>query len=272
MRSQFMRQHPGQRNCLEDSAGIAVNAIMQLYSALGHNNALQLSGQTLMYTISHDNERVKIYGHFATLQGKLDFYRYLIGSFIFNFEPSQGRTTTPDFRRAIYDTVYLLHWKRIQSALAKMEDPRARSVTSNLSLVEIDCQELDASATSSQEAFKVRRALASKQQKGEMALLRELMAQQERRRHRCQCYHATRLSSTAQWRPSSSTTTSKTAGIPRYSEPSLPPETLILLLPSQRPIPVSISTPPSPWRRAIWHDGIRLPSAGWSKPPKPSMG
>ena len=145
-----------------------------------HDPTSQLSGQILVFSVSHDNERVKIYGHYAVIDGvKATFYRYPIESFTLNFHEGQGRKRTYDFVREVYHKFYPEHLKRIRSALAEMEDPRAQSITSSMSLEESESQELDASAPSSREtvSFKKPNAPASKKQKGAMALLREQLVQ-----------------------------------------------------------------------------------------------
>jgi hypothetical protein len=74
------------------------------------NEASELSGQVLVFSISHDNERVKLYGHFAIIdEEKATFYRYPIASFVLNFEENQGRKRTHDFVREIYHKFYPAH-------------------------------------------------------------------------------------------------------------------------------------------------------------------
>ena len=165
------------------SSSMAVNAIVQLFRALDGDQASQFSGQVLVFSISHDNERVKLYGHFAVIQGEQTmFYRYFIASFVLNYEESQGRKRTHDFVREVYHSFYPEHLKRIRDALAEMDDPRAQSITSIISIEESESQEVEVSASSSQETtgFKKPDAPASKKQKGEIPLLREQMALLER--------------------------------------------------------------------------------------------
>ena len=51
------------------SGSLAVKAIVELFQALDSNQAAQLHGQILVFSVSHDNERVKLYGHFPILDG-----------------------------------------------------------------------------------------------------------------------------------------------------------------------------------------------------------
>ncbi|KAK5080089.1 hypothetical protein LTR05_008800 [Lithohypha guttulata] len=165
------------------SSSMAVNAIIQLYRAADEAQVPELSGRILVFSVSHDSERVKLYGHFAIIDGeKIAFYRYPIESFVLNFEASQGRKRTHDFVREIYHTFYPAHLKRIRDALAAMKDPRNVSMTSSMSIEEDESQEQDPSARSSQgtAGFKKPGNPASKKQKGEIAFLREQMAEQQR--------------------------------------------------------------------------------------------
>ena len=62
---------------------MAVNAMIQLYRVLGDDRASQLSRQILVFSVSHDKERVKVYGHYAVTEGATTTcYRYPIESFL----------------------------------------------------------------------------------------------------------------------------------------------------------------------------------------------
>jgi hypothetical protein len=89
---------------------------------------------------------------------------------------------TYDFVREVYHKFYPEHLKRIQDALADMDDPRVQPITSSMSLEDGRYQEL-ANTPSSQDAMGFKKPIvpANKRQKGEMALLREQLAQQESR-------------------------------------------------------------------------------------------
>ncbi|KAK5086193.1 hypothetical protein LTR70_007438 [Exophiala xenobiotica] len=165
------------------SSSVAVNAIIQLFRAVDETKVADLSGQILVFSVSHDNLLVKLYGHFANIDGdKLAFYRYPVASFVLNFEESQGRKRTHDFVREIYHSFYPAHLKRIRDALAAMDDPRNVAMISGMSVEEDESQEHDPSARSSQEnsGFKKPGTPASKKQKGALALVREQMAEQQR--------------------------------------------------------------------------------------------
>lgn len=158
------------------SSSLAVKAVVELFRSLGDEGASTLNGQVLVFSISHDNERVKVYGHFPVVESeKTTFYRYPIASFVLNFDENQGWKKTHNFVREVYHAFYPAHLKRIRDILAQMKDPRKQSMCSNMSIEEDESQEADVSAQSSQEtaAFKKPNAPASKKQKGELSLLRE---------------------------------------------------------------------------------------------------
>ncbi|KAN0074178.1 hypothetical protein V8E54_008115 [Elaphomyces granulatus] len=127
------------------SGSMAVNAIIQLYRWV------------LAFSVSHNNELVRIYVHYAVVEEAME-------SFFLDSGDRQGRKRTYDFVREVYHKFYPEHLKRIQDALAAMDDPRVQSITSRMSLEDGRYQEL-----------------ANTPQKGEMALLREQLAQQESR-------------------------------------------------------------------------------------------
>ncbi|KAK5936608.1 hypothetical protein PMZ80_011136 [Knufia obscura] len=126
------------------SSSMAVNAIVQLCRAADEAQVVDLSGRILAFSVSHDNERVKLYRHFVIIDGeKMAFYRYPIASFVSNFEEGQGRKRTHDLVREVYHTFYPAHMKRVHDALAAMEDPRNLSMTSSVDMEEAGSQELD---------------------------------------------------------------------------------------------------------------------------------
>lgn len=142
-----------------------------------------LSGQILAFSVSHNNERVKLYGYFAVIEGSKErFYRYPIKSFTLNFRNGQGRKRTSNFVQGIYQKVYPKHLTRIRDALAKIDSPQEQSMISSISLKDAEPQGIESGAPSSQETstFKKPDAPASKKQKNEIVVLREQMAQQER--------------------------------------------------------------------------------------------
>ncbi|RMZ79681.1 hypothetical protein DV738_g3246, partial [Chaetothyriales sp. CBS 135597] len=138
------------------SSSMAVRAIVKLLQSLGGNHANDLNGQILVFSISHDNERVKIYGHFPILSPTTNTtacYRFPVASFVLNFDGSQGWKKTADFVREVYKT---FGEDRSHEA--------GQSVTSS---------------SYDPAVFKIPDLPASKKQKGELSVLQELLAQQK---------------------------------------------------------------------------------------------
>ena len=99
-----------------------------------------------------------------------------------NFHNGRDREKAYDFTREVYCKFYPKYLARIQNALAKLDDPRTQSMISNMSVGEIESQETDPGADSSQETseFKKPDLPANKKQKGALALLREQLTHQKK--------------------------------------------------------------------------------------------
>ncbi|OQN95709.1 hypothetical protein B0A48_18457 [Cryoendolithus antarcticus] len=163
------------------SASIAVNAIVQLCRAAGGGSAESLTGHILVISISHDNERVKIYGHFPIIRdGRTTFHRYYLHDYSLDGHYGRDRNTGSNFTRAVYRDFYPLHVQRIQQAISRLPDPRTTSMVSEVSVGEGETQ---ASEQSSQEMDSssrppLRRA-KSRGSQGELTLMKQQMARIE---------------------------------------------------------------------------------------------
>ncbi len=163
------------------SASIAVNAIIQLCRTAGEDSAQSLSGHILVFSISHDNERVKIYGHFPIIRdGRTTFHRYYVHDYSLDGHYGRDRNTGSNFTRAVYRDFYPLHLQRIQQAVARLPDPRTTSMVSDVSVGE---GETRASEQSSQEMDSSRRPplrrAKSRGSQGELTLMKQQMAKIE---------------------------------------------------------------------------------------------
>ncbi len=133
------------------SGSIAVNALVQLYRALPVNDGPALTNDAsseeqalphledldrkiLAFSISHDHSMVKIYGHYAKIDGdKTAFYRHAIHSFDFTALNGKERWTTYKFTRAVYDKFGPLHLERIRRAIAQLSDSSSESIPTEIS-------------------------------------------------------------------------------------------------------------------------------------------
>lgn len=163
------------------SASIAVNAIVQLCLVAGPEGTQDLSGQVLVFSVSHDNERVKMYGHFPMIrEGRVTFHRYYVHDYSLDGHYGRNRDTGSNFTRALYRDFYPTHLARIRQAVARLPDPRLTSMVSEAS---VDEEEVQASAPSSQEVGSssrptLRRA-KSRGSQGELTLMKQQMAKVE---------------------------------------------------------------------------------------------
>jgi hypothetical protein len=110
------------------SASIAVRAIMSLYQeAFGGtapHRVQELFGRVLVFTVSHDNDRVLLYGHFAVadpkVEGGLRFYRHPIDLFSLSTRGGADRLKAYNFVRNVYEKFATEHRTRIKVAVARL--------------------------------------------------------------------------------------------------------------------------------------------------------
>lgn len=72
------------------SASVAVNAVVELYRAVSRQE--ELHRKILAFSVSHDNEAVRIYGHYPLINEKdTSFYRHPIKKFDFTSEDGKEK-------------------------------------------------------------------------------------------------------------------------------------------------------------------------------------
>ena len=115
------------------NAAVAANAIVELYRLVSRSD--ELNRKILTYSISHDNEAVRIYGYYALIKDDNTlFYRYPIKKFDFTSEDGQEKWTSYKFTRNVLDLFYPIHYERICSAvdqLPNLEDFAVESFEQN---------------------------------------------------------------------------------------------------------------------------------------------
>ena len=152
------------------SASMAVNAIFRLHRAasqayeLSHDNQAllrpeEIHGKILAFSISHDHTMVKIYGHYALIEGdKATFYRHLVHSFDLTAMGGREKATAYNFIRKTYNTFVPPHLERIRNLIALLPEPRLESFPSIPSGADneselTDSREIAVSAPSSQDTL-----------------------------------------------------------------------------------------------------------------------
>ncbi|KAI9889734.1 MAG: hypothetical protein M1814_005033 [Vezdaea aestivalis] len=110
-----------------NSGSIAVNAIVQLYqAAFGEKEPERveaLYGDVLAFSVSHDHDSVRIWGHYAIMQNGLKFYYHEIDAFFLSVRDGQHKNQGYDFTRNVYKEVVPKHLKRIKDAVEQLRDP-----------------------------------------------------------------------------------------------------------------------------------------------------
>ena len=144
------------------SASIAVNAVVQLYKGVSREK--EIDKKILAFSISHDNETVRIYGHYALIQeDKTSFYRYAIHKFDFTALDGKEKWTAYTFTKNLYDKFLPTHLERVKSAIIQLPDPKTFLVSSLTSIASAedselpDSQEIVANTSSSQNIVKFKK-------------------------------------------------------------------------------------------------------------------
>ena len=111
------------------SAAVAADAVVELYRLVSRQD--ELNQRILTFSISHDNEAVRIYGHYAliTEQHTL-FYRHPIKKFDFTSEDGKEKWTPYTFTKNVYDKFLPIHYKRLCSAINQLPNPEDFAVES----------------------------------------------------------------------------------------------------------------------------------------------
>lgn len=98
------------------SMTLAVRATVELFRLVSRE--MELHQEILAFSISHDHRSVRIYGHYALINGKdTKYYRHLIHTFNFTALDGKERWTAYKFTKNVYDVWMPSHFKRLCSAI-----------------------------------------------------------------------------------------------------------------------------------------------------------
>ena len=105
------------------SASVAANAVIELYRAVSRQE--ELHRKILTFSISHDNEAVRFYGHFALIAGRKEplFYRHPIKKFDFTNEDGKEKWTPSTFTQNLYHIYHPLHFKIVCDGIDQLPNP-----------------------------------------------------------------------------------------------------------------------------------------------------
>ncbi|KAK1050074.1 hypothetical protein LTR74_017149 [Friedmanniomyces endolithicus] len=142
------------------SASVAVRAIFRLYSAAygrDHEKTQGLLGRILVFSVSHNNRLVNLYGHYAVASNSKDGKDGTtegLEYFRLTMHDGKDRYKAYNFIRNVYDEFALEHLRRIQDAVAQLPTPEKRTglsfATSDLA-VNDDGSQQDSELMSSQD-------------------------------------------------------------------------------------------------------------------------
>jgi hypothetical protein len=98
------------------SITLAVRGFVELFRPVRREKELHRG--ILAFSISHDNETVRIYGHYPVIEGKkTTFYRHTIRKFDFTEQDGIEKWTAYKFTKSVYDTWMPAHFKWLCSAI-----------------------------------------------------------------------------------------------------------------------------------------------------------
>jgi len=98
------------------SMTLAVRGVVDLYRTVKREK--ELNREILAFSVSHDNRTVRIYGHYALIDGdKTTIYRHLIHKFDFTALDGKEKWTAYKFTKNVYDLCMPTHLKRVCSAI-----------------------------------------------------------------------------------------------------------------------------------------------------------
>ena len=101
------------------SMTLAVRAIVELFRLVKREK--DIHREILAFSISHDHCSVRIYGHYAVIDGtKTTFYRHPIHNFSFQILDGREKWTTYQFIKNVYDAWMPTHFERICSVIDEL--------------------------------------------------------------------------------------------------------------------------------------------------------
>ncbi|KUI70855.1 hypothetical protein VM1G_05984 [Cytospora mali] len=101
------------------SATLAVRAVVELFRLVKREK--EIDREILAFSVSHDCNNIRIYGHYPVIDGKdTKYYRYRIRTFDFTELEGKEKWTAYRFTRNVYDNWMPDHFKRICSAIENL--------------------------------------------------------------------------------------------------------------------------------------------------------
>ena len=116
------------------SASVAVKGIVELFRRLDRQR--ELHREILAFSVSHDNENVRIYGHYPVIDGDNgSYYRHAIHKFDITARDGKDKWTAYKFTRNVYDIFVPKLLGRLCSAIDQLPEHYVFNVQPNTSFV-----------------------------------------------------------------------------------------------------------------------------------------
>ena len=159
-------------------ASVASNAVLQLYEKI--SAVEELNRRILAFSVSHNQRLVKIFAHFALIDGgKISFHRHRLFETDLLVDES-NRHSPYRIALGIWKHFYPIHVGRIRGALARQRSRAMDSFTAQLGLEEVPSSGIS-TPSSSQEDSPI---IVKLQQENSRLLSYMLEQQEESRQHR----------------------------------------------------------------------------------------
>lgn len=98
---------------------LAVRAVVELFRLV--NRAEELHREIIAFSISHDDQSVRIYGHFPVIEGtKTTYWRHTLRKYDFTERKGAEKWTAYRFMKNLYDIWMPNHFKRISVAIDEL--------------------------------------------------------------------------------------------------------------------------------------------------------
>lgn len=98
------------------SQSMAVRGIVELFRLV--NREYELNGEILGFSVSHNQENIRIYGHYAVFEGpRLSYHRHALRKFNIAALGGKDRWAAHQFTRNVYEIWMPMHQKRILAAI-----------------------------------------------------------------------------------------------------------------------------------------------------------
>ena len=109
------------------SMTLAVRGVVELFRTVKREN--EVNRKILAFSVSHNHQSVRIYGHYPVISGKdVKYYRHPIHYFSFTALDGKDKWTAYRFTRNVYDIWMPEHFKNICSAIDQLPSDLAFDV------------------------------------------------------------------------------------------------------------------------------------------------